>query len=113
MNIQLSQPTGFSDRVFFVKVKLDAPQVIDSCIGFEVPVVVNWLFRPTERKEFYMATLPDSASYMRGVIVNGAWECIVQSNGISEEDNPVSREALVVILTQAIEATIFSFQKNL
>lgn len=112
MNIHLSRPEGFSDRVSLVAVKITDPRVIANRIGFEGPVVANWFFRPTERKEFYMAPLPDSASHMGGVIVNGAWECIVQSNGISEEENPISRKALEGILTQALEAAIPPFQEK-
>lgn len=112
MNIHLSRPAGFSDRVSLVTVKVSAPRVIANRVGFEVPVVANWLFRPAERKEFYMAPLPDSASPMRGVIVNGEWECIVQSNGISEEDNPISREALEGILVQVLKMAILPFQEK-
>lgn len=112
MNIQLSRPTGFSDRVSLITVKIADTKVIANRIGFEVPNVVNWLFRPTEKKEFYMAPLPKSDSPMRGVIVNGAWECIIQSNGISEEENPISREALKRILVKTLKAAVLSFQEK-
>lgn len=111
MNIQLSRPTGFSDSVTIVTVNFADPGVIANDIGFEVPVVANWFFRPTERKEFYMAPLPDNDSPLRGVIVNGAWECIIQSNGISEEDNPTSRDELVSILVRALETAILRFHE--
>jgi hypothetical protein len=111
VNIHLSRPKGFSDGVYRVEVKIADSRVIQSCIGFEVPVVAGWFFRPTERREFYMAPLRDSASHMRGVITNGEWECIVQSNGISEEENPISRKALECILNQAIETAILTFQQ--
>ena len=112
MNIHLSRPSGFSDRVSLITAKFTDPRVVANRIGFEVPVVANWYFRPTERKEFYMAPLPDSASHMRGVIVNGEWECIVQSNGISEEENPISRKALEGIVVQALQAAILPFQEK-
>ncbi len=112
MKIHLSRPTGYADRVYLFTVNISAPKIISNRVGFEVPVVANWLFRPTERKEFYMAPLPDSESHMRGVIVNGKWECIVQSNGIREEDNPINRKALEYILAQALEAAILPFQEE-
>lgn len=112
MNIQLSRPTGLSVRASLVTVKIDDLGVIANRVGFEVPVIPNWLFRPTEKKELYMAPLPDSVSPLRGIIVNGAWECIVQSNGISEEDNPISREDMKGILVRAIEAAILPFQEK-
>ena len=112
MLIELSRPAGFTDRVSLVTIRVTDPRVTSKHIGFEVPLVDSWYFRPTERKEFYMAPLPDSASPMRGVIVNGEWECIVQSNGVSEEENPVSREALKEILIHALEEAILPFQEN-
>lgn len=112
MNIALSRPTGYSDRVSLFTVKITNPKIISNRIGFEVPVIEKWLFRPTERNEFYMAPLPDSPSPMRGVIVDGEWECIAQSNGVSEEDNPVSREDMKEILTRAIEEAVRPFLEN-
>lgn len=80
MNIALSRPTGYSERVSLFTVNITDHKVISNRIGFEVPVIKEWLFRPTERNEFYMAPLPGSQSPLRGIIVNGEWECIVQSS---------------------------------
>jgi len=112
MHIELSRTTGVTNRVSLFTVRITDPRVTSKHIGFEIPVVDNWCFRPTERKEFYMAPLLNSASPLRGVIVDGEWECVVQSNGVSEEDNPVSREALKEILTHALEVAILPFQEN-
>lgn len=112
IDIQLSRPDDFSERVSIVTVKIADSGVVANRVGFEVPVVANWHFRPSKREVFYMAPLSNSVSPMRGVIVDGEWECIVQSNGISEEDNPISRENLKSILVQAIKAAILPFQKK-
>jgi hypothetical protein len=44
MNIALSRPTGYSDRVSLFTVKITDPRVISNRIGFEVPVIEKWLF---------------------------------------------------------------------
>lgn len=59
-----------------------------------------------------MAPLPDSSSSMRGVIVNGEWECFVQLNVSSDDDTLIRLEELEDLLVKSLEDAIAPFQEQ-
>jgi hypothetical protein len=109
MKLAFSRPAGFTDRVFLVRAEFDAPS-FPGLVGFDVPEVPHWYFRPTNRPEFHQAPLADTASPFRALIVNGEWEFIVQSNGYSVAENPTSLDQLKSILTALISSATSRYE---
>lgn len=93
MSLRFSRPEGFSDRVFLVSAQFDTPG-FPSLVGFDVPNLPSWFFRRVGGEKFDTAPMCDSDSLYRGLIKDGRWEFIVQSNGFSLEENPISLDDL-------------------
>lgn len=83
-----------------VREKADARNVV-----FEIPTLPKRFFRYDEPQ--YMMPRASGDQPWRGCFVNGEWKAIVQTNGISEEENPTSmdvvKDALIAQVLKALE----------
>ncbi len=100
---ETKQPEDFQYGVFEVKMTLHK-EVENSNIHFEIPQLPKRFFRHEQK-----FSIPPNGPGKRwtGRFINGVWEGIVQTNGISEEENPtnihVVKDALVASVIKALK----------
>lgn len=109
MEIESTQPKGFSDGVYMLSVTLSAPELrscYNSDFSFEVPEYPQWLFRPSQNNSPYQVPRPsgtrNNAHPFLGLVHDGKWVFILQSNGVFESENPHSRSTVLEALRHAI-----------
>ena len=103
----ISQPEGWEYGVFFIKITL-SPKIIDVLRNlrpkFPIPKLQDRLFRKYDTSATYIEYTDQG---LMGTFVNGAWECIVQTNGVPEEKNlnsmAIVEDNLVAAIIQEIE----------
>ena len=99
-------PVDFAYGVFRVTMSIGGKvreQVERRDVIFEIPTLPKRLFRPEDTK-FMLSPTSDKTPW-RGRFVNGEWTAIVQTNGISEEENPTSMDVVKdALIAQVVKA---------
>jgi hypothetical protein len=102
------RPEGFDYGVFRVTMSIRGKireRIEGRNVTFEIPTLPKRFFRHEDMK-FMMPPTSDRAPW-RGRFVDGEWTAIVQTNGISEQENPTSmdvvRDALIAQVVRALE----------
>lgn len=107
MRLQFDHPNDFDPGVYVVRIMLNAAEM-EACgnadFSFELPQHSSWLFRVFDDEQSFIrpATATERGSFV-GVFRAGQWRMIVQSNGVTEDRNPVNRSSLEQELRSAIE----------
>lgn len=89
------RPEGFDYGVFRVTMSVHGgirERIDGGNVIFEIPTLPKRFFRYEDMK-FMLPPMSDKAPW-RGRFVDGEWVAIVQTNGISEEQNPTSMDVV-------------------
>lgn len=103
----ISKPEDFEFGVYRIHVEIVGSlrdRIAKSEISFEIPQLQDRFFRP---EKGFLAPPPEDKMPPYGKLVGGEWRCIVQTNGISEENNStkidIVRDRVVANILNAIK----------
>jgi hypothetical protein len=88
MDIIISRPSGYSEGAYHLVATLNADELKDYDvipIVFEIPTLAHRFIHT--RPDYFVAVSDLGGTKLRGMFLEGCWECDVYSNGVSEKKN--------------------------
>ncbi len=107
MQLILFRPDGYSFGAHKVEASLDAAETKAYAawpISFHLPEHPKRLIHTPPN--FVVAVSTESGAKLRGIFVDGRWEALVYTNGISEEENPTKIDDVKRELEESIAASV-------
>lgn len=107
VKVEFSQPEGFEFGVWKVEAEVLPPFVArlekwSTPLAFALPDLPKRLFRPFGETMEYLIPPTRHREPWSGRLVGGKWQAILQTNGIFEEQNPITIEVLRACLKASI-----------
>jgi hypothetical protein len=104
----VSVPPSYQHGVFKLTITVEGKlraAIASHDVTFPIPHLTNRFFRIDP--DFCVPSMTRGASPWRGRFKDGVWQCIVETNGIPEDDNPtgmdIVRDALITSVVQSLE----------
>lgn len=113
VKIAIDQPDTYMDGAYRVRMTLrkrDAMEFAGVPLTFALPRLPKRRIHPDKGFAAAASNWDGEGSGLDGVFVDGAWEGHIYSNGVSEEDNPSSIEAVLQALKSKVESRIAFFR---
>ncbi|MBF0402134.1 MAG: hypothetical protein HQL90_15385 [Magnetococcales bacterium] len=98
----IDTPEDFQYGVFRVMINVEGSlyeTIKERKVPFEIPQLPSRLFRSDDG--FWTHPASDGGS-IRGLLINGTWKGVVQSNGVAEDDNPTEMVVVKETLTDNV-----------
>lgn len=115
VRITIERPAGYDYGAWRARMTLRSPDAMEFMGGpvpFRIPQLEARRVYPDKGYRVAAADWNKKGSGLDGIFVNGAWEGDIYSNGVEEDDNPTTLDAVVAALKAAVRDRVHAFASS-